>query len=156
MDIVSAEPQHIPEIVEIWKELMDFHERINPIFGRGENGHTYYQDHLRKMMDSDKAQLLVAVDQGSVVGYSLALILEIPPILTYSKRGFISDLAVKAGYRRKGIGTELVARIFEWLDSQDICQIQVQVVCKNEMSYNFWRKQGFEESLYVMRKLGSE
>ncbi|MBU7023845.1 MAG: GNAT family N-acetyltransferase [Theionarchaea archaeon] len=155
MDVVPAEPQHIREIVEIWKELMDFHERINPVFGRGENGHTYYQDHLRKMMDSDKAQLLVAVDQGKVVGYSLALILEIPPILTYSKRGFISDLAVKSGYRRKGIGTELVARVFEWFDLQNITQIQVQVVRENEMSYNFWRKQGFEESLYVMRKLGS-
>ncbi|MGC1123129.1 MAG: hypothetical protein WBA22_18760 [Candidatus Methanofastidiosia archaeon] len=50
MGIVPAEPQHIPEIVKIWKELMDFHERINPVFGRSEKGHTYYQDHLRKMM----------------------------------------------------------------------------------------------------------
>jgi ribosomal protein S18 acetylase RimI-like enzyme len=156
MDIVPAEPQHIPEIVEIWKELMDFHERINPVFGRGENGHTYYQDHVRKMMDSDKAQVLVAMDQENVVGYSLALILESPPILTYSKRGFISDVAVKSGYRRKGIGTEMVARIFEWLDSQDITQIQVQVVCENEIGYNFWKKQGFKESLYVMRKLESK
>jgi predicted acetyltransferase len=58
-----------------------------------------------------------------------------------------------SGYRRKGIGTEMTARIFEWFDSQDISQIQVQVVCENEIGYNFWKKQEFEESLYVMRRL---
>ncbi|MBU7014651.1 MAG: GNAT family N-acetyltransferase [Theionarchaea archaeon] len=152
MDIIPAQHQHIPEIVEIWKELMDFHEQINPIFGRGKKGHVHYQMHLDKMMDSDRAQVLVAVDQGTVVGYSLALVLEIPPILTYSKRGFISDVAVSSGYRRKGIGTEIVARILDWFDSQDISQIQVQVACKNEIGYNFWKKQGFEEDLFVLRK----
>jgi hypothetical protein len=47
----------------------------------------------------------------------------------------------------------MTARIFEWFDSQDISQIQVQVVCENEIGYNFWKKQEFEESLYVMRRL---
>ncbi|MBU6997934.1 MAG: GNAT family N-acetyltransferase [Theionarchaea archaeon] len=156
MHIVSAGPQHVPDIIEIWKELMDFHEKIDPGLGRGEKGHIHYQKHIERMMDSERAQVLVAVDQGEVLGYSLAILLEIPPILTYSKRGFISEIAVRSAYRRKGIGTEMVARILEWFDSQDINQIQVQVSCKNEIGYNFWKAQGFKENLYVMRKLKPE
>jgi len=39
MEIIPARVEHIPEIVEIWKEFIDYHGEFEPVFRRCEEGH---------------------------------------------------------------------------------------------------------------------
>jgi ribosomal protein S18 acetylase RimI-like enzyme len=156
LDIVTAAESHIPEIVDIWKELMDFHKDIDPFFARSENGHVHFGDHVHELITKDDAQVLVAVYKGSVIGYSIAIIHVYPPIFEKKIAGFISDVAVESQYRRQGIGEKLLLKMLDWFSSKSITRIELRVALKNEIGYKFWKKHGFKEYMRVLYQVKSK
>ena len=104
MRIIVATESLVPQIVEVWKEFMDYHKNIDPHLARREDGHVNFENYLRNLMKSEDAQLVVALDKDRVVGYCLALINKNPPVVKREIYGYISDIAVQSDYRRQGIG----------------------------------------------------
>jgi len=150
MTIIPATESHIPEIVEIWKEFMDFHSEIDPYFARNEEGHSKFEDWVKDLMKSDIALVLVALDHSQVVAYSLSQINKRPPLFKEIDYGYIYDLAVKSEYRRKGIGEKMLGEILEWFKSHQITRIELMVLTKNRAAFFFWEKHGFEVFLNRM------
>jgi ribosomal protein S18 acetylase RimI-like enzyme len=150
MRILPAAESHIPEIVEIWKEFMDYHSDIDPYFARNEEGHSKFEEWLKELMKSDTALVLVALDRGMVLAYSLSQINQRPPLFDKVDYGYIYDLAVKSEYRRKGIGEKMVDEILGWFKSRWIDRIELMVLSKNHAAFSFWNKQGFEVFLNRM------
>lgn len=150
MDIVTGAESHIPEIVKIWKELMDLHENIDPFFARSEKGHIHFADRIRKLIAKDDAAVFVAVCNGLVTGYAIAMVHVYPEIFKERMSGFISDVAVKSGCRRQGIGEKLLLRMLEWFSEKGLTRVELRVALKNEIGYNFWKKHGFEEYMRVL------
>jgi ribosomal protein S18 acetylase RimI-like enzyme len=152
MVIIPAASSHIPGIVTVWKELMDFHGDIDPFFARSRNGHIHFATYVRDLITSDDAQVLVAIDQGKVVAFSISYVHVYPPIFRVKRGGFISDLAVTSRYRRRGIGGKMLEKIVEWFASRGLDRIELRVAAHNEIGYNFWKKHGFEDYMHVMYK----
>lgn len=150
MEIVRAEHSHVPEIVELWKELMDFHKNLDSFFSRREDGHMNFEKHVNDLIESDDSLVLVALDEGHVVAFSISQISEYPPVLQLENYGHIWDMAVKSGYRGRGIGGLMLAKILEWFKSRKIRRIELRVAVKNRVGYSFWKKQGFEDYLHVL------
>jgi ribosomal protein S18 acetylase RimI-like enzyme len=150
MMIIPATESHIPEIVEIWKEFMDFHSDIDSYFARNEEGHSKFEDWVKDLMKSDTALVLVALDQGQVAAYSLSQINQRPPLFKQVDYGYIYDLALKSEYRRKGIGEQMLGEILGWFKSRRIDRIELMVLAKNQVALSFWEKQGFEVFLNRM------
>jgi ribosomal protein S18 acetylase RimI-like enzyme len=151
MEILSATESQVPEIVELWKEFWDFHQNLDPkFFVMSEDGPSKFGEYVRGLIKSDDSQVLVAFDQGQVVGYSISQICKRPPVAKQTYYGFISDLGVKAEYRRKGLGKQILHQILEWLKSRQIDRIELTVIAKNQIGYSFWKKQGFEVFLHRM------
>ncbi len=150
MEITPATRSHVPEIVEIWKEFMDFHKGVDPFFSRSENGHSNFEKFVESQIKSDDAQVLVALRGGRVVGYSISQISEYPPVFEHEKYGSICDLAVKANCRRKGIGELILSEILQWFESRNMERIELRVAAKNRIGYSFWKKHGFEEHMHVL------
>jgi len=148
MEITVAEDSHVPGIVEVWKELMDFHRDIDPHWTRSEDGHINWEKFLRDLMKSEDAQVLVALDEGHVVGYSISEISKYPPIFQREIRGVIDDMAVTSDYRRKGVGEEMLARIRQWFQSRNIDRIELSVAARNQIGYSFWKKHGFQDYMH--------
>ncbi len=38
MNVTAARDEHIPQIVELWKDLMELHKRFDPFFSRCADG----------------------------------------------------------------------------------------------------------------------
>jgi ribosomal protein S18 acetylase RimI-like enzyme len=150
MDIVPATESHVRGIVRLWIEMTDYHKNLDPFFTRREDGHVNYEKHLRQLMKSEDHQILVAVDHDEVVGFSLSMIARHPPVFRSDKYGLISDLAVKYGRQRKGVGGKILERIFEWFDSRGIDRIELYVASKNAMGYSFWKKHGFKDYMHTL------
>lgn len=150
MQIVAATESHIPGIIELWKEFSDYHRNMDPIYARSEDGPSNFGDYVKGLLDSDDSQVLVAMDSGKAVAYSIARIVKRPPVFRDIEYGFISDLGVKSEYRRKGLGAQILNGIFEWLESREIDRIELLVLAKNEIGVSFWKKHGFEVFLYRM------
>lgn len=96
MEIILAKDTHVPEMVEIWKEFMDFHKDIDPHFTRSEDGHSNFEKFVKNLIKADNAQVLVALERGQVVAYSISKIAEHPPVFQHRTYGLIVDLAVKS------------------------------------------------------------
>jgi ribosomal protein S18 acetylase RimI-like enzyme len=150
MEIILAKNSDVPEIAEIWKEFMDFHKDIDPYFTRSEDGHSNFGKYVEDLIKAEDSQVLVALEQGRVVAYSIAQIAKPPPVFEHQTYGFISDVAVKSNYRRKGIGERLLVKIYEWFESNKISRIELRVAAKNEIGYSFWKKHGFRDFVHVL------
>jgi ribosomal protein S18 acetylase RimI-like enzyme len=145
VEIITATDKHIREIIELWKELMDFHTEIDSRNPRSKNGHLNWEKYLRELMKSENNLILVALERNTVVGFSISQISTYPPVFINKTYGFISDIAVKSGYRRKGIGEKMLAEIFNWFESHGIDRIELSVAAGNETGYSFWKKHGFKD-----------
>jgi len=149
MEITKAQPSHISGIVELWKELMDFHKALDPFFTRSEEGHVSFGRHTKKLLESEDALVLVALDKGNIIGYAISEIVERPPVFQRRKYGIISDMAVKSTHRRKGIGEQMLKKLLKWFQLQNISRIELRVVVQNKIGYSFWKKHGFNDYMHV-------
>lgn len=156
IEIIKATESHIPDIVQLWVEFMDHHKDIDPRFPAREDAHISYEQHLREQMEAENTLVLVALDENRVVGYSVSQVNKYPPIwVDREKYGFIDTMGITADYRRKGVGEQILDRIFEWFSSQDIDRIELMVAARNQVGYSFWKKHGFRDfmhELYLDRK----
>ncbi|UCD95411.1 MAG: GNAT family N-acetyltransferase [Candidatus Zixiibacteriota bacterium] len=150
MEIISATESHVPGIVRLWVELSDYHRDIDPFFTRREGGDLEYERHLRELMKSEDHQILVAVEDDDVVGFSLSMIAKHPPAFQSERYGLICDLTVKSGYQRRGIGGRLLERILEWFDAGGIDRIELYVAARNRTGYSFWEKHGFRDYMHTL------
>ncbi|HUV45393.1 MAG TPA: GNAT family N-acetyltransferase [Dehalococcoidales bacterium] len=155
MEIAVAQDAHVPGIVEVWKEFMDFHKDIDPHWTRAEDGQIHFENRVQESIVSEDALVLVVLAENRVVGYSLSEKRKNPPVLAEQEYGYISDMAVTANSHRQGIGEQMLARILQWFESHSVDRIELSVASANEIGYSFWQKHGFREflrELYLQRK----
>jgi ribosomal protein S18 acetylase RimI-like enzyme len=105
IEIIRAEEKHVTAIGKLWWEFMMFHQNLDHIFTPREGATLGFEENqVRRLMKSEEGLVLVAVDNGKVVGYSLAEIRMPNPGFHREKYGYIDDTAVTASHRRRGIG----------------------------------------------------
>lgn len=90
----------------------------------------------------------VAEEEAAIVGVILAG--------QDGRRGYIYHMSVGEAYRRRGIGTQLVARCLDALKAEGINKVALLVFNRNEAGNAFWERQGFfrrEDVAYCNREL---
>jgi GNAT superfamily N-acetyltransferase len=146
MKIIRAEKKHIDQIVELWKEMADFHaDRICEFYRRTKKAHLNYRKHVSGALKNRNAKIFVALEDGKVLGYTLAFISKYPPVLKLKKHGFIADMAVTKVLRRKGTGKKLLERVMKWFRERGMKKVELGVAAGNPAGYPFWKKHGFKE-----------
>jgi ribosomal protein S18 acetylase RimI-like enzyme len=150
IEITKAEEDHIPAINKLWLEFMRFHQDIDPIFTPRRGAVAGFErEHLWPFMNSENGLVLVALDGGQVVGYSLSEIQETKG-LELEKLGYIHEVAVTAGYRRRSIGQKMFQEILKWFGSRGIDRVELEVTARNQVSYSFWKKHGFMDYKHML------
>jgi GNAT superfamily N-acetyltransferase len=69
---------------------------------------------LAQCLEHPAAVVMVAEDEGAIVGYAVGMLQEPPSIFRPELYTYISDLYVVPDRRRQGIGTGLVERVRGW------------------------------------------
>jgi len=148
--IVRAEEKHIHDIGKLWWEFMFFHQDIDPWFTPRENSIPGFEENqVRRFMNSDKGQVLVALDGEKVVGFSLSEIQGPSAPMKREKWGYIDTVAVTAYYRRKGMGQRMLVEILAWFRSKGVERVELQTTAQNAVANSFWQKHGFK--IYMHR-----
>jgi ribosomal protein S18 acetylase RimI-like enzyme len=135
--------EDIPKLIELWKEFIDFHGARDPFYYRSKEGPENFGNFLLENIFKDDAIVYVAETEREVVGYTLAMIQDYPPVFEIKQYGLISDLAVTAKYRRSGIGMYLVNIARDWFIQKGMIRTEIGVAVTNEISTSFWTKMGF-------------
>ena len=149
IEIIEATESHVSDIVELWREAMDFHRDIDSRYTLREGASEHYEKHLRELMEAEDTLVLVAIDEMRTVGFSISQVNKHPPIwVEREKYGFIDTMAITADYRRRGIGEQMLGKMFEWRASRGIGMIELSVAARNQVGYSFWRKHGFRDFMH--------
>jgi ribosomal protein S18 acetylase RimI-like enzyme len=99
------------------------------------------EERLRKMADSDAYQLLLAKDEGQVVGL---LSLTFRHTLFHSApTALIDELVVEQDHRRRGVGQQLMVEAIERCRAAGCCEIEVSTERSNKAAQKFYRQHGF-------------
>ena len=150
MEIIEAREEHFDDIVALWVELMELHNKINPFHELREDGPENWGKYLSGCMGSADDRVLVILDDEIPIGFCIGRIKENPPLFQTIRYGFISDMHIKASYRRKGIGEKLLNELLGWFKSRGIRRIELRVEPRNDIGMSFWVKQGFREHVRVL------
>jgi GNAT superfamily N-acetyltransferase len=148
-ELIRAEHRHLPAIGKLWWEFMLFHQAIDDWFTPREGTiPSFLEHHVNRFMNSDKCLVLVAVENETVVSYSLSEIQGPSPAMKLEKWGYIDQMAVTESHRRKGVGEKMFAEIMIWFKSNGVARMELELTARNYISYNFWRKHGFKDYMH--------
>ena len=134
----------IDPIIRLWEMMMDEHRKNDARIRLADGSLEAYRAYVNHQFHSKEGMVMVAQGpDNSVVAYCLAIINRNLPVFCPPYYGYLSDLFVVPGWRRKGIATALVGQVSKWLKSQDIATIQLQYYEFNVLGELFWNSQGF-------------
>jgi ribosomal protein S18 acetylase RimI-like enzyme len=108
-----------------------------------EPSHTDDVGSLQKLIDHDPLALIVALDDGTIVGSIIAA--------WDGWRGSIYRLVVAPTHRGLGMGTELLRHAEARLSASGAVRLQAAVVDTSTKAMGFWRATGWEEQVHRAR-----
>jgi GNAT superfamily N-acetyltransferase len=142
MDLIRTRPareDEVARVVELWRELMEYHVRLDPRFRTREGAAATFESFARHNSQQEAAILLVAEIAGDVVGYCMAAESELPPLFDIGPIAEIYDLAVTERHRRQGIGRRLVEAVCAWARDRSLSRIELRASVRNPAALAFWR-----------------
>ena len=98
-------------------------------------------DWYNKLYNNPDKVIFVAKENDLVIGYIYVKIV-FDESMIY-KVSLIDALYVKEEYRFKGIATRLIEEAKNWTKDNNIKQITINVIEKNDIAYMLYRKLGF-------------
>lgn len=153
MNIRLATEDDVPVIGQMWEKLAQFHNMLDsalPPAARG-GGKVYARRLISRLSDS-QTRVIVAENNGDLVGYALAVIVDvIPDMFLQENSGFLADIYVDDAFRRKGVGRALVDTVKSWLIENGIRSFEWYVAEDNVIGKRFWESVGGRRVMVRMR-----
>lgn len=92
---------------------------------------------FRGLLRRSDADLIVAEVKGQVVGYAV--------FWAVLDQGELGNVSVAAGWRRRGIGNQLVLTILNRARERGVREVYLEVRLTNTVAQELYRRYGFEE-----------
>ena len=141
---------------ELLGEADSLHRENLPGRFKRPEGPVRAREYLLSLMADPDVALFLAVEGERLIGVVHVLIRETRdiPILVSRRYGFVENLVVREGLRRKGIGSALMERAHEWAKSRGATEIELNVYEFNQSAIGLYRKLGYGTiSRYMGRAL---
>lgn len=158
MEIRKASLKEVPEIAErLWKKgLIEYHQkrfRTDRRYAPLKRGAVKtFISFVSKNIRSPNALVLVALDRGRIVGYSLNYIRKNIPVFRPDRYGYLSDLYIDEKYRGGGIASEFRKHAIRWFKKKGMKMAAIAVHAGNKKALDIYRKWGFEDYHIELRK----
>jgi GNAT superfamily N-acetyltransferase len=131
-------------------ELQDFERRIDRRMPPGDEiANAYISEALSKCAECH-GRIFVADQKGEIAGYAMVLAKVRSGALDDGdlEYAYLADLVVRAAYRGRGIGRELIAKAETYARDEGAQWLRVCVLAANEGARRLYNTSGFSE-LYV-------
>jgi len=124
----------------LWERLVHFHVDLSTHFkNRFENADwTKRKERLIRCCKDISLHYVVEEKRGNIVGYCISTIDK-----EDDKIGEVASIYVQQEYRGLGLGTQLMTKATEWLQSQGAQTQKLFVGAGNESVLDFYRRFGF-------------
>jgi GNAT superfamily N-acetyltransferase len=151
MPVRSARSEDLPAVARLAAELVRMHHRLDPrrfmLIEPVEDG---YQWFFSRELRRDAARILVAEEEGRILGYAYATLEERNWNDLLDACGKLNDLYVDAGARRRGIARGLVDAIFAWFRERKAPRVVLLSAWQNPDAHAFFAALGFRRTMLEM------
>ena len=149
-----AKVQDMPTLTRLWRELVGFHEALGgQDFRLAPGAEAGWSKYLRGHLGKADRICLVAEVGGEAVGFLVGSVEERPGIFMEREYGHISDVYVQEPQRGRGVGKALVLEGLAWFETKRVSRIRLQTDARNTLGFEFWKRLGFQRTVYTMDKL---
>ncbi len=139
-------------MVGLWDELVEHHGRLSPLFTPAADSREKWSKYLAKKFSEKSTKLIVAQEDGAVVGFMLCMLSPNAPIFKERTLGIISDVYVRQERRRKGIAKEMLKVALRWFKKNRVKSVQLSVAAANFEARAVWGQLGFKP-LMIQKRL---
>ncbi|MCA9550513.1 MAG: GNAT family N-acetyltransferase [Myxococcales bacterium] len=143
----TARDEDFPDLLSMWRELMDLHVRLDPRFALSEDADERFEAYVDTAIHRDDYLVRLALLGHHPVGFSVSCILPNSPVYRAHWIGYVNDLCVTESVRGRGVGEVLVDDAVSWLTRSGAETVEVYVAHANEGARRFWRRMGGQEYL---------
>lgn len=156
MIIRKAKIKDVPIIVKLAMELLKYHKDFDSYFAPAKNAKDVYVKFFKRCIHSSMKQLLVAENDGEIVGYALGEISSRPPVFKIRNIGAINEMLVAEKFRKSEVAKQLLTELLDWIKSkkskyQKLDYIELSVHTENIIGQKAWAKYGFKEFMSKQR-----
>lgn len=132
----------VPALGEVWLELMRLHENHDVRFALSPDALGRWHALAEEMIGREDGFVFVAEIGPQIVGFCLGWLARNPPIYRVADVGFVSEIAVRRPWRRRGVGRALMDEARRWFAQRDLKEFQLSTAVWNEGAQAFWRSLG--------------
>jgi GNAT superfamily N-acetyltransferase len=150
--IRRAEARDLEALGQLGAALMRVHYAFDPLrfLAAGGGAEAGYAHFLGSQLDDPESIVLVAEDQGQIVGYTYAAIEPLSWKDLRAECGFIHDILVSDTARRGGVGQALLNAAIDWLREQGMPRVVLGTAAQNEAAKRLFESRGFRATMIEM------
>jgi L-amino acid N-acyltransferase YncA len=150
IEIRDASEEDLRGIVELWEMLVEQHRTYSDHFALARDGRRKWARYLRQKFAERSTKLIVAEEDGELVGFMMCLLSPQEPIFAEKATGVVSDAFVRKDRRKKGVMKEMLRVALRWFDKNKMKSVEVSVASANLEARAAWGQLGFKP--FLVRK----
>lgn len=148
--IRDATEKDLRGVVKLWEMLVEHHRSHSDNFRLARDGKRKWEKYLRERFEEISTKLIVAEEEGELVGFMLCLMQPQEPVFAEKAIGLISDAYVRREWRKKGVTKEMLRVALRWFSKNKLKTVEVSVAAANLEGRTAWAQLGFKP--FVVRK----
>jgi len=129
----------------LWQELRELETKAGAGEHLGIRAEELAREHRELILADPRTAILVAEEQGRVLGYAHAQIETNDPVYLPERYGVLVDLIVSEDRRREKIGTRLFEACREWLASRGLGELRLHVPLSASDAQRFFESFGSQQ-----------
>jgi ribosomal protein S18 acetylase RimI-like enzyme len=155
--IRAARPDELDAVAAMWSAMYAFQQAEGMVLPLRPDAEEIWKRENASRLDTALATVLVAEQDGALVGFLAAQTKRLPPYLATGnpKIGYISAVYVDPAARRGRLGRALVDAALAWFARAEVSSIELQVIATNETARGFWTAVGFVPEILQMRRMST-
>jgi GNAT superfamily N-acetyltransferase len=147
-----AAARDLDALALLYRALLEHHAALDPAFALHAGVEARLAPALARVLRDEDAAVFVWEEAGRIEGFCAVRIERGAGLLAEAARTEITELGVRPGRRRRGLGRELVHAACEWAAARAAARVEVRVAARNREGQAFWRALGYEAFVDVLQR----
>ncbi len=149
-----ATPADLPSIGRLGALLVEEHYGFDPrrFVAAGRRTPSDYASFLGGQLEDPDIAVLVADDDGDVIGYAYAAVEGYDFMALRGPAGLLHDVIVDPGHRGRGVGRLLLDAALEFLRSRGAPRVVLFTAERNEAAQRLFERIGFRRTMIEMTR----
>lgn len=154
IEVREATEDDLDQVVDLWKSLAEHHAELSEDFALAWDSKRRWSSYLRSKFAELSTKLIVAEEDGDIVGFMLCMLSPNVPIYKERKLGVMSDAYVLEERRRRGVAKKMFDVALKWFRKNKVKTVDLNVAAINLEAQSVWETLGFSpfmirERLYL-------